>query len=77
MKAITPKRWEEVNLKAKTKIRSDEVQLAVQFSFWHNLKYAETSMGEAIPHFTLEYAKKKDIKCIPQIYLSVYDFFAF
>lgn len=77
MKGITPKKWEEVNSKVKTKIRADEIQLSVDFSFWHNLKYAETSMGEAIPRFSLEYMRKKDIKSIPQIYLMVYDFFCF
>jgi hypothetical protein len=77
MKAITPKKWDEVNTKVKTNIGTDEIQLSVDFSFWHNLKYAETSMGEAIPQFSLEYARKKDIKSIPKIYLMVHDFFCF
>lgn len=34
-------------------------------------------MGEAIPNFSLEYEKGKNIKYIPQIYLMAYDFFCF
>lgn len=77
MKSITPKKWDEVNSNVKTKIRRDEIQLSISFSFWHNSKYTETSMGEAVPRFSVEYSRKKDIKWIPQIYLMVYDFFCF
>lgn len=77
MKSITPKKWEDINISSQVVINSDRINIGVNFSFWHNLKYAETSMGDAIPKFTLEFQKALNIKRLPQIYLMVYDFFCF
>lgn len=77
MKSITPKKWEDINISSQVIINSDRIDIGVNFSFWHNLKYAETSMGDAIPKFTLEFQRTVNIKRLPHVYLMVYDFFCF
>lgn len=77
MKSITPKKWEDINISSQVSINSDRINIGVNFSFWHNLKYAETSMGDAIPKFTLEFQRTVNIKRLPYVYLMVYDFFCF
>lgn len=77
MKSITPKKWEDINISSQVIINSDRINIGVNFSFWHNLKYAETSMGDAIPKFTLEFQRTVNIKRLPHVYLMVYDFFCF
>lgn len=77
MLAITPKEWDELNIKANTKIKSQNINLSVDYIIRHNKRYAETSMGEAIPRFCIEYEKSKNINKIPETYLMVYDFFSF
>lgn len=77
MKSITPKKWEDINISSQVSINSDRINIGVNFSFWHNLKYAETSMGDAIPKFTLEFQRTVNIKKLPYVYLMVYDFFCF
>ena len=77
MKSITPKKWEDINISSQVIINSDRINMGVNFSFWHNLKYAETSMGDAIPKFTLEFQRTVNIKRLPHVYLMVYDFFCF
>lgn len=77
MKSITPKKWEDINISSQVIINSDRINIGVNFSFWHNLKYAETSMGDAVPKFTLEFQRTVNIKRLPHVYLMVYDFFCF
>lgn len=77
MKTIIPKKWEDINFTGEAKLKRDKIKLAIIFTIRHNLKYDKTSMGEAIPNFSLEYEKGKNIKYIPQIYLMAYYFFCF
>lgn len=77
MLAITPKEWDELNIKTNTKIKSKNINLSVDYTIWHNKRYAETSMGEAVPRFCIEYEKSQNISKIPEVYLMAYDFFAF
>ena len=77
MFAVTPKEWDKINIKTNTKIKSKNIKLSIDYMFRPNNKYAETSMGEAIPRFCIEYEKPQNIKKIPEIYLMGYDFFAF
>lgn len=77
MKSITPRDWADLNVETDLKIRNREMTLSIDYCIWHNKKFAETSMGEAIPRFSIEYSKTLSIKNIPTIYLQVYDFFSF
>lgn len=77
MSSIIPKNWEDINISSQELINSDRINIGVNFSFWHNLKYDETSMGAVIPKFTLEFKRTVNIKRLPQVYLMVYDFFCF
>ena len=77
MLAITPKEWDELNIKTNTKIKSKNINLSVDYIIRHNKRYAETSMGEAVPRFCIEYEKPQKISKIPEVYLMAYDFFAF
>lgn len=77
MKSITPRNWDDLNAETNLKIKNREMKLSIDYSIWHNKKFIETSMGEAIPRFCIEYSKTLSIKNIPAIYLQVYDFFSF
>lgn len=77
MKSITPRDWDDLNAETNIKIKNREMKLSIDYSIWHNKKFVETSMGEAIPRFCIEYNKTLSIKNIPTIYLQVYDFFSF
>ena len=77
MKSITPKNWEDLNVSTNIKIRNREMKLSINYIVSHNKKYADPSMGEAIPQFCIEYSKSMSVKKIPQIYLMMYDFFSF
>lgn len=77
MKSITPRNWDDLNVETNIKIKNREMKLSIDYSIWHNKKFVETSMGEAIPRFCIEYSKTLSIKNIPTIYLQVYDFFSF
>lgn len=77
MKSIIPRNWEELNVETNLKIKNREMKLSIDYSIWHNKKFIETSMGEAIPRFCIEYSKTLSIKNIPAVYLQVYDFFSF
>lgn len=77
MKSITPRNWDDLNAETNLKIKNREMKLSIYYSIWHNKKFIETSMGEAIPRFCIEYSKTLSIKNIPVIYLQVYDFFSF
>lgn len=77
MNSIIPKKWEDINISSQVIVKSFKMDIGIDFSFWHNLKYAETSMGDAVPKFILEFQKTVDIRKLPQIYLMVYDFFCF
>ena len=60
MKTIIPKKWEDINFTGEAKLKRDKIKLAIIFTIRHNLKYDKTSMGEAIPNFSLEYEKGKN-----------------
>lgn len=77
MKAITPKKWTDVNFYSDIKIKNQNMKLAIDYSFWHNLKHSDTSMGEAIPKFCIEFNKAVSVRKIPDVYLMTYDFFVF
>lgn len=77
MKSITPKEWEELNVSTNVKIKNREMKLSIDYSIWHNKRFAEPSMGEAIPRFCVEYEKSLSIRNVPSIYLMTYDFFSF
>ena len=77
MKSITPRNWDDLNVETNLKIKNREMKLSIDYSIWHNKKFIEPSMGEAIPRFCIEYNKTLSIKNIPAIYLQVYDFFSF
>ena len=68
MKSITLEKWEDINISSQVVINSDRINIGVNFSFWHNLKIAETSMGDAIPKFTLDFKKAVNIKRLPNIF---------
>lgn len=75
--AITSKEWDKLNIKTNTKIKSENLILSVDYTIHPNKRYAETSIGEAIPRFCIEYEKTQNISKIPEMYLMAYDFFAF
>ena len=65
-KLLFQKNREDINFTGEAKLKRDKIKLAIIFTIRHNLKYDKTSMGEAIPNFSLEYEKGK----ILNIYLK-------
>ena len=54
MKSITPRNWDDLNAETNLKIKNREMKLSIDYSIWHNKKFIETSMGEAIPRFCID-----------------------
>lgn len=77
MKAITPKKWNEINCSENVMVDRMELRISVEFSFRRNTSSTETAIMTSTPHFCVASDKPVSVKQIPKIYLMVYDFFSF
>lgn len=77
MSGITPKKWEAITNTYKSEVAGLPCEITIDYYINYNLQWGERQIGTCTPRFSISFPTPVDIKYIPDIYLGVYDFFAF
>lgn len=77
MPGITPRPWDSITHRFESEIAGQHCRIEIDNYLSYNLRWGERQIGTCIPRFSISFPDLIDVGYIPEIYLGVYDFFAF